>query len=37
LDAVIMRQYHFPFRIASIEWFKLWSLVWPCLPGECDV
>ena len=24
-------------RITSIERFKLWSLVWPCLPGECDV
>ena len=27
----------FPYRIASIEWFRCWSLVWPCLPGECDV
>ena len=24
-------------RITSIERFKLWSLVWPCLSGECDV
>jgi len=27
----------FSYRVASTEWFKPWSLVWPCLPGECDV
>jgi len=34
---LILPLMYFPYTITSTEWFKPWSLVWPCLPGECDV